>query len=87
MKSMIMLLTLSFYSTATLAAQADDQNIYHLQFKDSHLNAISNTKPFPAPAFDEEPHYIKLIAPVDNERDLKTFEAGLTINGYSKMIT
>jgi len=87
MKPMIMLLTLSFYSTATLAAQADDKNIYQQQLKDSHLNAISNTKPLPVPAFDEEPHYIKLIAPVENERDLKTFEAGLAISGYSKMIT
>ena len=82
-----MLLTLTFYNTATLAAQADDQNIYRQQLKDSHLNTISNTRQLPATAFDEEPHYIKLIAPVVNERDLKTFEAGLTTNGYSKMIT
>jgi hypothetical protein len=87
MKPMIMLLTLSFYSTATLAAQADDQNIYHQQLKHPHLNAISNAHPLPVPAFDEEPHYIKLIAPIENERDLKTFEAGLTTKGYSKMIT
>ena len=87
MKSMIMLLTLSFYSTATLAAQADDQNIYQQQLKQPHQNAIPNVQPLPVPAFDKEPHYIKLIAPIENERDLKTFQAGLMIKGYSKMIT
>jgi hypothetical protein len=87
MKSMIMLLTLTFYNTATLAAQADDQNTYQQQLKHRHQNAISNVQPLSVPAFDEEPHYIKLIAPIENERDLKTFRAGLTIRGYSKMIT
>ena len=83
-----MLLTLSLYNTATLAAQADDQkNIYQQQLKHPHQNTISDAHPLPAPAFDEEPHYIKLIAPIENEPDLKTFEAGLTIRGYSKMIT
>ncbi len=86
MKSMIMLLTLSFYNTATLAEQADDQNIYHQQLNDIHLNAISNVHPLPGPTFDEEPHYIKLIAPIENERDLRTFKAGLSKTGYSKMI-
>ena len=87
MKSMIMLLTLSFYNTATLAAQADDQNIYQQQLKHRHQNAISDVHPLPVPAFDEEPHYIKLIAPIENDPDLKTFKADLTIKGYIKMIT
>ena len=52
MKSMIMLLTLTFYNTATLAAQADDQNTYQQQLKHRHQNAISNVQPLPVPAFD-----------------------------------
>jgi len=87
MKSMIMLLTLSFYNTATLAALADDQNknIYQ-QLEHTHLDDISNRQPLYDPALDEEPHYIKLIAPIENERDLTTFKAGLSKTGYLKMI-
>jgi len=87
MKSMIMLLTLSFYNTATLAEQADDQNknIYQ-QLEHTHLDDSSNRQPLYGPALDEEPHYIKLIAPIENERDLRTFKAGLRKTVYSKMI-
>ena len=79
--------TLSFYNTATLAEQADDQNknIYQ-QLEHTHLDDISNRQPLPGPTLDEEPHYIKLIAPIENERDLRTFKAGLSKTGYSKMI-
>jgi hypothetical protein len=87
MKSMIMLLTLSLYNTATLAVQADDKNIYQQQLKHPHQKAISDVHPLAVPAFDEQPHYIKLIAPIENEPDLKTFKAGLTIKGYLKMAT
>jgi len=87
MKSMIMLLTLSLYNTATLAVQADDQNIYQQQLKHPHQNAISDAHSHAAPTFDEQPHYIKLIAPIENEPDLKTFKAGLTMKGYLKMNT
>jgi len=86
MKSMIMLLTLSIYNTGILAKQADDQNIYPENGR-SHLNDISNARSKPAPVFEEEPHYLKLIVPVENEGLIRAIKADSDVQGYLKKMS
>ena len=81
MKSTIMLLALSIYNTVILAQQADDQNTYHENDR-TYLYDIPNAGSHGAPEFDEQPRYLKLIAPVENERLIRAIKADFDIQGH-----
>jgi len=73
MKTMIMILALSIYSTAIFAEQADKREIQQ-QLKDRYLNELSNLQPLPAPVVEEEPHFLKLIVPIRKDKNLTTLK-------------
>ena len=76
MKPAIMLLTLSLYSTALLAQQAENKSS-NTGTKHSYLNDVSSTQLKPAQTFNTGPHFRKLIQPVKKETDVKLIKAEL----------
>lgn len=85
MKPLILILTLSIYSTAVSAEQADDKDIQQ-QLRDRYLNELSNLQPLPPPEVDEEPHFLKLIVPIAKDRGVRTIKVELNIGESSEKI-
>jgi hypothetical protein len=83
MKPLIMILTLSIYSTAVSAEQADDKDIQQ-QSIDRYLNELSNLQPLPPPVVEQEPHFLKLIVPIAKDRGVRTIKAELNIRESSE---
>ncbi|NNJ49804.1 MAG: hypothetical protein HKP22_05495 [Gammaproteobacteria bacterium] len=83
MKPTIILLTLSLYSTALLAEQADNKNL-NTEARYGYLNHVSSMMHQSTQAFKKGPHFRKLIQPVEKETDVKLIKAELQTRRYLK---
>lgn len=85
MKPLFILLTLFTLTGPVLAEPENGSGVFAEKYR-TYPNGFENVKPLPEPAFNEEPRFFKLLQIIDNDQQVITIKANLTVQEMMELI-